>query len=31
VLGLRRPDSPLAFYAALGVALIDVVLFVVVI
>lgn len=31
VLGLRRPDSPLAFYAALGIALIDVVLFVVVI
>ena len=31
VLGLRRPNSPLAFYAALGVALIDVVLFVVVI
>jgi 4-hydroxybenzoate polyprenyltransferase len=30
-LGLRRPDSPLAFYAALGVALIDVVLFGVVI
>lgn len=30
-LGLRRPDSPLAFYAALGVALIDVVLFVIVI
>ena len=27
-LGLRRPDSPFAFYAALGVALIDVVLFV---
>ena len=31
VLGLRKPDSPLAFYAALGIALIDVVLFVVVI
>ncbi len=29
VLGLRRPNSPFAFYAALGVALIDVVLFVV--
>ncbi len=28
VLGLRRPDHPFAFYAALGVALIDVVLFV---
>jgi 4-hydroxybenzoate polyprenyltransferase len=27
VLGLRKPDSPLAFYAALGIALIDVVLF----
>lgn len=31
VLGLRKPDSPLAFYAALGIALIDVVLFVIVI
>ncbi|HEY4017154.1 MAG TPA: UbiA family prenyltransferase [Pseudonocardiaceae bacterium] len=31
VLGVRRPDSPLAFYVALGVALIDVVLFGVVI
>lgn len=31
LLGLRRPDRPLAFYAALGVALIDVVLFVLVI
>lgn len=31
VIGLRRPNSPLAFYAALAVALIDVVLFIVVI
>jgi hypothetical protein len=31
VLGLRRPNSPLAFYAALGIARIDVVLFVVII
>ena len=31
VLGLRKPNSPLAFYTALGIALIDVVLFVTVI